>query len=84
MERPDIPADSLVSDLLKKFIVKRQRMHEMRITAIDGPVALAAVSQSASLSVTVFTHSPDGATLMRPLLHYCSHVTLRDVSTFHS
>jgi len=54
-------------------------MHEMRTIAIDDPVAWAPVSQPVSLFAMrvifgVFAQSPDDATLMRSLLHYCSHL----------
>jgi len=59
-------------------------MHEMRNIAIDNPVAWESVSVSQSLCLfvtrmTVLTYSPNGATLMWLLLHYCSNLVL-DVS----
>jgi len=51
-------------------------MHAMRTIAMDDPVARASVSLLVFQTVmraTVLTHSPDGATSMQPLIHYCSH-----------
>jgi len=48
-------------------------MREICTIAIDNPVVRASVS----LSVVVLTRSPDGATLMQPLLRYCSHLFAR-------
>jgi len=50
-----------------------RRMRAMRTIAIDDPVAWVSVGQSVTRT-TVLTHSPDGATSMRPLLHYCSQM----------
>jgi len=44
-------------------------MYSMRAIAIDDPVAWPSVKRT-----TVLTHSPDGATSMRPLLRYCGHL----------
>jgi len=55
------------------LLSRPRRMHEVWINAVDNPVAWL----SASLSVTratVLFHSPDDATLIWPLLHYCRHL----------
>jgi len=47
------------------------QMLEVRTVVTDVPLVWAAVSLSVTLA-TLLTHSPDGATSMQPLLHYCS------------
>jgi len=49
-------------------------MHEIRTIAIDDLVAWASVSHSVCLGGGNCTHSPDGATSMRLLLHYYSYL----------
>jgi len=44
-------------------------MHQMRATVINSSVAWASASLTVKLP-TVLTHSPDGATSMKPLQHY--------------
>jgi len=45
----------------------------MQTITINHPVAQTSVSLSV-MHVTVVTRSADGATSMRPLLHYCNHL----------
>jgi len=48
-------------------------MHKMRTIAISDPGTWAFVTESVKRA-TVLIHSPDGATFIQPLLHYCSHL----------
>jgi len=54
---------------------RSERMHEMRSNAIGNPVAWAFVGLPV-MRVTVLTHSPDVATSMRPLEHYCNRLSV--------
>jgi len=56
------------------------QMLEVRTVVTDVPLVWASVSQSVCLSVTLatlLTHSPDGATSMQPLLHYCNAMSTK-------
>jgi len=57
--------------------------HTMRTIAIDNPVAWAFVSLSFTRA-TVVTRLQDGATLMRPLLHCCSHLFMYVIKLFQN
>jgi len=52
------------------LIIRLHQMHDMPTIAMDDSTAWVSVTW-----VTVITHLLDGATMMRPLLHYCSVAT---------
>jgi len=54
-------------------VIRPHRMHEMRTIVIDDHVEWVSINLNVSRA-TFLSHSLDGATSMRPLLHYCSHL----------
>jgi len=50
-------------------------MHAVQTIAINDPVTWASLSLPV-MHTTVRTRSPDGATLMQLLLHYCSNLLM--------